>query len=287
MRGAGSTIDVSVVIPAYNAAATIGDQLAALGRQDFAGTWEVVVAVQRSTDATAEVVGAWDDPRVRLVEAYEQLGAGYARNVGVRAAQADVIAFCDADDIVADDWLSELVRHRPAPVVAGGIVDIKDSSELETARGADARMPTVECAFLPTAYSCSMLVDKQAYTEVGGFDLYFHRNHDVELSWRLQLAGYAITLAPSARVYKRERATSSGLWMQNFRWARYEPAFYRRFSAAGMPRSSSREAARDWVWLVVRLPRLRNPWVRADWSRRSATRLGRIVGSLVERRMYL
>jgi GT2 family glycosyltransferase len=81
-------IDVSVIISAHNAAATLGEQLDALMEQKWSGTWEIVIADNGSTDDTALLVNdfAERDSRVRLVEASGGVGAGYARIVAMEHA---------------------------------------------------------------------------------------------------------------------------------------------------------------------------------------------------------
>src|SRR5688500_9296124 len=97
----------SVVVPVRDGAATIGEQLAALAQQDFPGSWEVVVADNGSRDGTADVVRSFRDrlPGLRLVDASARPGASHARNAGAAAATGEVLAFCDADDVVDPGWL--------------------------------------------------------------------------------------------------------------------------------------------------------------------------------------
>jgi glycosyltransferase involved in cell wall biosynthesis len=283
-----ATLDVSVVIPAYNAATTIAEQLDALERQDYVGEWEIVIALQRCDDDTAGVIAAHPSSRVRVVDASQRAGAGFARNVGVEAAVGRVIAFCDADDIVCDHWLRALMDASDSPVVAGSLIPFHGEFDAASVEGLEVELPPVEGAFLPTAYSGNMAVHRDAFLAVDGFNLHFHRNHDVDLAWRLQLAGYPIVVVPEAVLFNRQRATESKRWMQTFRWSRYEPGLYRRFRDRGMPRSNSKSAAVQWVWLVTRLPLL--PFSAAHrevWLRRSAVRAGRLVGSITERLIYL
>ena len=78
----GKVLDVSVVIPAHNAAGTIRAQLDAVLGQQWTGTWEVIVVDNRSTDNTLAIVEecAQRDPRLRIVQALERKGIGYTRN---------------------------------------------------------------------------------------------------------------------------------------------------------------------------------------------------------------
>ena len=90
---------ISVVIPAYNRAATISDCLRSVQAQTYQD-WEAIVVDDGSTDSTPEVVTqlAREDARIRLIRQDRNRGAQAARNVGIQAAQGKWIAFLDSDD---------------------------------------------------------------------------------------------------------------------------------------------------------------------------------------------
>src|SRR5689334_1052511 len=117
---------ISVIIPAYNAAITLGEQLAALKEQVYAGPWEVLVVNNRSTDGTVAVVTRYQVsmPHLRLVQAFDKQGRSYACNVGARAARGDALIFCDADDVAAPGWLAGLARAIETHEVVAGPVEV-------------------------------------------------------------------------------------------------------------------------------------------------------------------
>lgn len=100
----------SVVVPAYNAAATLPETLDAVVGQTF-DDWECVVVDDGSTDATSAVAAhyASDDGRVRLI-AQENRGSGGAYNAGVASARGDFVVVCSADDILLPTHLEEMAR---------------------------------------------------------------------------------------------------------------------------------------------------------------------------------
>ena len=97
---------LSVIIPAYNAAATLGEALCSV-EQQHVQPFEVVVVNDGSTDETAAVIQSFVDrlPLVWVDQANAGLGA--ARNAGMRAAKGDAWAFLDADDV----WGSNKLAH--------------------------------------------------------------------------------------------------------------------------------------------------------------------------------
>src|SRR5438128_908138 len=100
---------VSIIIPTYNVAAYIGETLASVFAQTFTD-YEVIVINDGAPD-TEELERALE-PYFGCISYLKQenLGAGAARNVGVRAAKGEFIAFLDADDLWLPHYLEEQVR---------------------------------------------------------------------------------------------------------------------------------------------------------------------------------
>ncbi|HET9299471.1 MAG TPA: glycosyltransferase family A protein [Candidatus Polarisedimenticolaceae bacterium] len=96
---------VSVVIPAYNAAAFLGKTLRSVLEQSYADR-EVVVVDDGSSDGTAEVAASF--PGVR-VHAGPRRGVCAARNLGVQLANGAYVAFMDHDDLWEKDKLAQQV----------------------------------------------------------------------------------------------------------------------------------------------------------------------------------
>jgi glycosyltransferase involved in cell wall biosynthesis len=110
---------VSVVIPAYNCAAYIAEALGSVFAQTFK-EFEVIVVNDGSPD-TLELERALEPYRARLVYLrQENRGVSAARNTGLRAARAPLVAFLDADDLWEPFYLEEQVgamREDPALAV--------------------------------------------------------------------------------------------------------------------------------------------------------------------------
>jgi succinoglycan biosynthesis protein ExoO/succinoglycan biosynthesis protein ExoU len=104
---------VSVIVAAYNAAATIDRALCSALAQTERDL-EILVIDDASTDATAAIVAARGDPRIRLLAAPVNGGPGAARNLGLAAAQGEWIAILDADDRFRPGRLERLLRLADA-----------------------------------------------------------------------------------------------------------------------------------------------------------------------------
>jgi len=101
--------EVSVIIPAYNAARFIGEALQSVLQQTFQD-FEIIVVDDGSTDDTARVVAGIADPRIRYVY-QENKGLAGARNHGLRLAQGTFVAFLDADDLWHPMFLERCVTY--------------------------------------------------------------------------------------------------------------------------------------------------------------------------------
>ncbi|MEA2420743.1 MAG: hypothetical protein QOE60_2949, partial [Thermoleophilaceae bacterium] len=111
-----------MIVPARNAAATIGKAMTALAAQDFADEWELILVDDGSDDATIAEAMQAAPPGLTVIEG-EGRGAGEARNAGVAASRAPLLAFTDADCEPQPEWLANGVRAMPdADLVQGRVV---------------------------------------------------------------------------------------------------------------------------------------------------------------------
>jgi glycosyltransferase involved in cell wall biosynthesis len=239
---------ISVVIACRDAQATLPTQLAALERQQLDGAWEVLLCDNGSTDGSVEtarrVAGRLP---LRVVDASDCVGAGPVRNRGVLAARAPVVAFCDADDEVAEGWLAAMVAAtRRHPLVAGRF----DGSRLNTPRMARSRsIPQQQAlqqatfgARLPHAGAGNLAVSRSVFLSLGGFDPQLRWLEDTDFCWRAQLSGVGLRFEPDALVHLRLRTGLRGALRQGWEYGRAHAVLEQRYPLAG-PRREQRQAA--------------------------------------------
>jgi glycosyltransferase involved in cell wall biosynthesis len=105
-------LTIATLIPAFNAAEFIEAALDSVASQTRPPK-EIIVVNDGSTDGTSAVVRQWSShyrtAKVKLIE-QDNLGASAARNVAIRAARSDLIAFLDADDMLEPEHHAELLR---------------------------------------------------------------------------------------------------------------------------------------------------------------------------------
>lgn len=173
---------VSVIIPAYNAEATLAETLASVCAQTYRNL-EIIVVDDGSRDMTHALAerAAQGDPRIRALR-QDNAGVAAARNHGIREARGDFVAFVDADDI----WLPEKTRMQMDALLAGG--DRAGLAYCWSARidadslvFADWDRPQVAGAVLDELFrgnfvgnGSSALVRKHLAEAVGGFEPRLH-----------------------------------------------------------------------------------------------------------------
>lgn len=280
---------VSVVLPVRNAAGTIEEQLAALAAQQPTERWEVVVVDNCSTDATPTLLRQWKQriPELRIVDACDGVGDGYARNVGVVAARGDLLLFCDGDDIVWPGWVSAfaaaLREHR---LVAGAIDHRRFTPVADPTRPSiSMTSPPGRSEWLPFADTANAAVRRADFEAVGGFDERLRGGVDKDLSWRLQLAGVPLHFEPAAVISKRPRPLYRATFRQYYAYGLGNIELYRKFRPHDMPRENLRYVALQYWWLGTGWRRL-PPEYRRYWFEAAGMRLGRALASARARTLY-
>jgi glycosyltransferase involved in cell wall biosynthesis len=223
------------------------------------------------------MVARRSDPRVRITDARGARGAAHARNVGAAAATGDVLAFCDADDLVAPGWLATLVAALARHDATGGRLDEMVGL---TSHHRPPPTPNALPTFLGVPYivSANLAVPRALFEEVGGFDTELHRCEDIAFSWKLLVAGSTIGYVDGARVAYRPRSGSLAVARQHFAYGLGMAQVLHRY---GVPDGRA--------WRPVRGRALLQPNGQSGGSgglfavtRRASLAGGRMVGLLAE-----
>lgn len=282
---------VSVVMPLRNEADHVAEQLAALAAQEYGGAWELVAVADGCTDGSVEIVESRRSelPPLRLV-ATSRRGLNRARNAGAAAARGDLLAFCDADDVVAPGWLAALVDAASEADVVGGALDLDTLNDERVCAWRPSERPTdllVAHGFLAYVPGGNCAIWADAARELGWDESYRFGSSDVEFAWRARLAGYRLAFAADAVVRQRYRAGLAAALRQHLRYGASAPHLYRGFRRSGMRSPGLHGAVATWSGLLRNAPELfRSPERRGHWLRLSAVSAGRLAGSARWRAFY-
>jgi glycosyltransferase involved in cell wall biosynthesis len=277
---------LSVVIPCFNDAETLGAQLEALARQEYDGWFEVIVADNGSTDDSPSVADRYRSklPRLRVVDASGVRGAGRARNVGAAAAVGDALLFCDADDEVGAGWLKAMghaLQKHDFVASRHEIERLNEPSVQRTRRLPPPGEPLPYPPYLPHAGGSGLGVRRELFTAVGGFDESFIRLQDTDFCVRVQLAGTPLVFPEGAVVHCRYETR----WLEIFRQARsYAEGNARLLARHGSGQPNRRGwwkwPLRHWLAIAKAAATAWDPGARARLAWTLGWQVGRIRGTL-------
>jgi GT2 family glycosyltransferase len=247
---------ISVIVPAYNAGATIDDCLGALASQTVPReSYEVLVVDDGSVDDTCPRVWAHDG--VRLLR-QTHAGPAAARNLGAEEAQGEILLFTDADCVPARDW----VAHMVAPFHDDNVAGVK-GAYLTGQQEIVARFVQIEYedkydrmsreAFIDFVDTYAAGYRRHLFLSSGGFDASFPLAsvEDQEFSFRLAGRGYRMVFAPKARVYHLDHARTLGTyWRKKFKIGYWKVLVTRRHPAKALRDSHTPQSLKVQILLV-------------------------------------
>jgi glycosyltransferase involved in cell wall biosynthesis len=258
-------VRISVVVPARNAAATIGATLAALAAQRTDQDYEVIVVDSGSRDQTPAIVQAAGTATLLHNPGGEPAGS---RNLGARHGTGAVLAFTDADCEPAPDWLA--AGHRAlgqADIVQGRVAPVGPAGPFDRSLSVEREYGLYETA--------NLFATRAVFDRVDGFqpviELDQGRAHpfgeDVWFVWRARRAGASTAFAADAVVQHAVFPRSARAYVAERSRCRYFPP------------------------LVARIPELRDGFLHhrvflsPDSLRFDAALGGLLVGLLTRRRV--
>lgn len=212
----------SIIVPVYNRPDEIADLLASLAAQTDKG-FETVIVEDGSTVRCEKQCEAYKD-KARVKYYYkDNEGRSIARNYGIVRADGDYFIFVDSDCILPPDYIKKLrnsLKENPSDCFGGPDAAHESFSDTQKAinyamtsflttggiRGGKVSMEK----FTPRTFN--MGYSRKVYEKVGGFREMF--SEDIDMSTRIRLAGFSITLYPDVEVFHKRRVDFKKFWRQ-------------------------------------------------------------------------
>jgi glycosyltransferase involved in cell wall biosynthesis len=221
------SIKLSVIICTHNRYHTLGDAIASIEIQDCPATDFELIVVDNSSDRIARqtFIDESDISCQHQIIAEEVAGLSRARNIGVRAARGEIVAFMDDDARAGGQWVVQLIdafdRHLRAGIVGGPVRPIWPSTRppwlhpwLEgyltiVDRGPDVRLlqESEWLAGTNIAFRRKPLIDVGLFNEnLGRIGKLLLSNEELSVSTKLREAGYTMLYDPTIEMFHRVHA---------------------------------------------------------------------------------
>ena len=198
---------VSVVIPAYNQAEFLAATIQSVLNQTYQN-FEVIVVNDASTDNTEEVIGQFDDPRLKYIVHEENQRLSATRNTGIKASKGKIIFLLDADDLFHPEKLQAhvefLEKHPEIGVSYNARFELNHSSNTVREMWRPPFTVGLKDLILGFPFSPSDTVVRREWMfQVGLFDPEVGTAEDTDFPCRLALAGCQFAGIDRALIYRR------------------------------------------------------------------------------------
>jgi glycosyltransferase involved in cell wall biosynthesis len=182
---------ISVILPTFNRAYLIEKSIESVLKQTFTN-FELLIIDDGSTDDTETVVQNINDPRIKYIKCIENKGASRARNIGIKNAQGEYIAFQDSDD----EWYpNKLEMHMEAfktaspdvGVVYTGLYQLTNDRKVYYPKDHSLAEGDMLSEILNKGgiWTVSLCIKKECFDVIGAFDETLKCFEDWELGIRL------------------------------------------------------------------------------------------------------
>lgn len=228
---ASSFPSVTVIIPVYNGEVDLPDLLTCLQQQTYpCDRVEWLIVDNNSHDRTAEILDRAIQSKassfvLRSLKEPHIQSSYAARNVGIRDALGEILAFTDADCRPEPIWLERLVQPFATPsvgIVAGEIHALPGHTLLEHFADREntlSQKHTLSHPFYPYGQTANLALRAEVFRQIGLFRPYLTTGGDADICWRaLSQTSWQLEFAETAIVRHRHRSTLVDLRSQ---WRRY------------------------------------------------------------------
>jgi GT2 family glycosyltransferase len=222
---------VSIIILNYNGAKYLEKCLKSVLATNYPN-YEIILVDNASTDESLALIEYLfkDESRLIVIRNTKNVGFSEGNNIGIRRARGKYIVFLNNDTEVEPNWLIELIRimekdhsigaaqSKLLKLGSSGIIDstgdFVDFYGVAIQRGEGEKdlgqYENVEEIF--SARGACMIVRREVLKKVGLFDPDFYLGYeDIDLCWRIRLAGYKIIYVPKSIVYHKGFGTPSNV----------------------------------------------------------------------------
>ncbi|VEP15587.1 Glycosyl transferase family 2 [Hyella patelloides LEGE 07179] len=264
------SMPVSVVIPIYNGENDLPELIECLEQQTYPQELvEYLLVDNNSSDRTAEILTnaakKAQEKGINLKHLTEAtIQSSYAaRNLGIRQANYNILAFTDADCRPQSNWLRELVKpfqDSQTGIVVGEIIALTGNSLLEQYADKKELMSQkflLEHSFCAYGQTANIAIRKQAFRDVGLFRPHLTTGGDADICWRIQReSDWQLKSAPEAIISHRHRSNFKTFRSQFHRYGCSNEYLHELHGVALMRELTTKEIFyRLSRWIIKEIPK--------------------------------
>jgi len=201
---------ISVIIANYNGKTLLEKCLESLFKVNY-DNFEVILVDNNSTDETVDFITK-NYPSIILIKLDSNKGFAEPNNIGAKIAKGEHLLLLNNDTVVTYNFISEMIKvleHDKTIGICQSLL-LKPDGSLDSSGDFidklgvvyNSKTKTDEIREISSARGASMLIHKELFEKLGGFDeKFFVSFEDVDLGWRTWILGYRVFLAPKSIVY--------------------------------------------------------------------------------------
>jgi glycosyltransferase involved in cell wall biosynthesis len=224
---------VSIIIPTFNCAATIGRSIESLQAQAYPN-FEIIVSDDASTDETESVAS---EAGVKYVRLETNSGAAVARNTGVEHASGEIYLFAEADGYYEPGYVETLVRYMHLPGVVGAInLGRKVWTDRDTAlvrHQNDIFAAAAQRVWEGKRGTGAWAFHSQPFHKAGGYDPECRIGQDMDLVNRLIAAGGKTVVGGFSTLHHKDPDTLVKYWQRARRGGFFSGRFQEKWKGGG------------------------------------------------------
>ena len=207
---------VSIIIVNYNGQKLLDECFQSLLQVNYSN-YEIILVDNNSTDDSIEFIKK-NYPSTIIIKLEKNYGFAYPCNVGAKNAKGDYYLFLNNDTKVTPNFITELfqVALQDKKIAVLQSLLLKSDNEVDSSgdfidsfgRAYNSKIIPTEVKNILSARAAAMLVRKDVFSELEGFDKNFYVSfEDVDFGWRAWICGYRVVLVPTSIVYHKKGTT--------------------------------------------------------------------------------
>jgi len=201
---------VSLIIVNFNGKSNLEKCLNSLKNVNYEN-FEIILVDNNSTDNSVEFVQK-NFTSTKIIKLDKNYGFAKSNNLGAKNAKGKFLLFLNNDTIVSTNFITEMIqvmKQNPAIAICQSLL-LKPNGSVDSSgdfidtlgRAFSSKKKLAEITNILSARGAAMLVNKEIFCELDGFDeKFFASFEDVDLGWRAWILGYQVVLVPNSVVY--------------------------------------------------------------------------------------